>query len=204
MTAIVASALDLPLLAEATAARGLHLVRFSEGVAAQAAVFGCDGDCAAGIARVRALGWSGPVMLVLPPGASIAQALDQGADDAVAAPATPDEVAARLAASVRRHPTALAIGPLRIDGIDRSVTRGNRRLRLSAREFTLLLHLARACGRCVSRAELLAAVWGLGFDPGTNVVEVHVSRLRAKLDAGMDAPMLRTEKGRGYALVSGT
>ena len=61
---------------------------------------------------------------------------------------------------------------------------------------------SRAAGRCVGRAELLAAVWGLRFDPGTNVVEVHVSRLRARLDRGFAAPMLVTDKGRGYRLVA--
>jgi two-component system OmpR family response regulator len=197
VTATIASTLHIPSLAEAAHVRGLRLVPFGSGVEAQAALFGC---CAEGIAEVRARGWDGPLMLVLPEGASVAHALDAGADDAVAHPASASEIAARLAARLRHRPVPLTLGPLRIDPVERRVTRDGRPIQLLPREYALLLHLARQPGRCASRAELLAAVWGLRFDPGTNVVEVHVSRLRAKLDRGHAAPMLATEKGRGYRL----
>ena len=94
----------------------------------------------------------------------------------------------------------MTLGGLRIDPVERRVERDGRAVPLLPREYALLLHLARSAGRCVGRDELLAAVWGLRFDPGTNVVEVHVSRLRAKLDRGFGVPMLVTDKGRGYRL----
>jgi len=112
-------------------------------------------------------------------------------------------IAARLAARLRpRPPPPIVIGELRIDWVERRVARAGRPLALLPREYALLLHLARAGGRCVDRAELLEAVWRLHFDPGTNVIEVHVSRLRAKLDRGFARPLLVTEKGRGYRLMA--
>ncbi|TGX53719.1 response regulator transcription factor [Sphingomonas gei] len=130
----------------------------------------------------------------------VAGALDAGADDAVALPASASEIAARLAARLRCRAPMIALGGLRIDTVERRVEREGRTVPLLPREYGLLLHLARSAGRCVGRAELLAAVWGLHFDPGTNVVEVHVSRLRAKLDRGFAIPMLVTDKGCGYRL----
>ncbi|TGX38828.1 winged helix family transcriptional regulator [Sphingomonas naasensis] len=97
---------------------------------------------------------------------------------------------------------AVTLGDLRIDPVERRVEREGRAIALLPREYALLLHLARSAGRSIAREELLAAVWGLRFDPGTNVVEVHVSRLRAKLDRGFAAPMLVTDKGRGYRLIA--
>jgi two-component system OmpR family response regulator len=204
VTALIACTLEIPYLAEAAGARGMRLVPFARNVEAQAALLAGDGDCAAQVSRLRARGWHGPLILVLSEGECVAQALDAGADDAVTAPASAGEIAARLAARVRRAPAPLIIGPLRIDPVERSVTRDGKRLRLVAREYGLLLHLARHVGRCVSRAELLAEVWALRFDPGTNVVEVHISRLRAKLDRGFAAPLLLTDRGEGYRLISGT
>ncbi|OSZ70419.1 hypothetical protein CAP40_03695 [Sphingomonas sp. IBVSS2] len=115
------------------------------------------------------------------------------------ASATAEEVAARLAARIRRRP-GIVLGELRIDPVERRVTRAGRPISLLPREYALLLYLVRQGDRPAGRSELLAAVWGLDFDPGTNVVEVHVSRLRAKLDRGFAIPMLRTDKGRGYRL----
>ncbi len=134
--------------------------------------------------------------------AAVAAAIDAGADDAVALSASNGLIAARLAALVRRVPTALRIGPLRIDRVDRSATRDGRALDLLPREYRLLLYLAERAGTVVSHQDLLSAVWGLRFHPGTNLVAAHVSRLRAKLDRGFDAPMLHTEKGVGYRLAA--
>jgi two-component system, OmpR family, response regulator len=205
---LVACALNIPRLREAAGARGLAIVSVSSAALAhsraQAAIVGLEGrDPAACVAMVRAQGWRGALMLVLAGecGASVAGALDAGADDAVALPACASEIAARLAARLRCHRPTLTVGGLQIDPVDRRVEREGRLVRLLPREYALLLHLARSAERCVGRAELLAAVWGLRFDPGTNVVEVHVSRLRAKLDRGFAAPMLVTDKGRGYRLV---
>ncbi|MEP9358625.1 response regulator transcription factor [Sphingomonas sp. KR3-1] len=196
MTVLVACALEMPDLAQAAAERGLGLVPYAPGVAAAAALFAGAADQ---VARIRAQGWLGPLLLVLPDGAGIAPALDAGADDAVPGSAGSEEIAARLAARIRQRPE-IVLGELHIDPVERRVTRAGHAIPLLPREYALLLHLLRRGEHPSGRAELLAAVWGLGFDPGTNVVEVHVSRLRAKLDRGFGAPMLITDKGRGYRL----
>ncbi len=196
MTAIVACNLEIPGLAEAAAARGLGLVRFVPGVAADAALVRGKPET---IARIHAIGWQGPLLLLLSGSGGIAEALDAGAEDAMPASAGAEEIAARLAARIRRRPE-IVLGELRIDPVERRVTRAGHLIRLLPREYALLLHLVRQGERPTGRNELLSAVWGLGFDPGTNVVEVHVSRLRAKLDRGFAIPMLRTDKGRGYRL----
>lgn len=199
MTVRVACTVELPDLARATAARGLGLVPYAPGVKAAAGLFAGTGES---VARIRALGWQEPLLLLLPSEGSVAHALDAGADDAMPASATAEEVAARLAARIRRRPE-IVLGELRIDPVERRVTRAGRPISLLPREYALLLHLVRQGDRPAGRSELLAAVWGLGFDPGTNVVEVHVSRLRAKLDRGFAVPMLRTDKGHGYRLCAG-
>jgi two-component system OmpR family response regulator len=204
---IVACALHIPKLRQAAGARGLALLPIASAAlgrsGAQAAIVGLEGrDPAACVAMVRAQGWHGALMLVLANGCgtSVEGALDAGADDAVALPACAGEIAARLAARLRNRPPVVTLGDLRIDQVERRVQREGRVIALLPREYALLLQLARSAGRCVGREELLASVWGLRFDPGTNVVEVHVSRLRAKLDRGFALPMLVTDKGRGYRL----
>lgn len=196
MTAIVACNLEIAGLAEAAGARGIGLVRFVPAIAADAALLRGSPDT---VARIRALGWQPPLLLLLPGHDGIAEALDAGAEDAMHASAGAEEIAARLAARIRRRPEII-LGDLRIDPVERRVTRAGHLIRLLPREYALLLHLVHQGERPAGREQLLAAVWGLGFDPGTNVVEVHVSRLRAKLDRGFASPMLRTDKGRGYRL----
>ena len=132
-------------------------------------------------------------------------ALDAGAADALGWTDNFPEVLARVAGLLRRSRIAagqLGEGELRIDLIDRRVERAGRLIRLPLREFDLLTNLARVPDQPLSRAALLKAVWRLDFDPGTNRVEVHMSRLRAKVDRGYDWPMLRTVKGQGYTLRS--
>ncbi|AMG75846.1 response regulator transcription factor [Sphingopyxis granuli] len=132
-------------------------------------------------------------------------ALHGGADDVVTWADNLPEVLARAAGLLRRSRLAagqLGAGELRIDLIDRRVERAGRPIRLPLREFDLLANLARVPDRPLSRAALLKAVWRLDFDPGTNRVEVHMSRLRARLDRGFAWPMLHTIKGVGYALRS--
>lgn len=132
-------------------------------------------------------------------------ALDAGADDAVGWTGNLPEVLARIASLLRRSRIAagqLGEGELRIDLIDRRVERAGRIIRLPLREFDLLANLARVPDRPLSRDALLRAVWRLDFDPGTNRVEVHMSRLRAKVDRDFDWPMLLTVKGMGYTLRS--
>lgn len=185
-----------PGLSVEAARRGLYLVASAQDCGhARAGVRFADA-AAEGPAHV-------PMLLVLEGGdAAVAAAIDSGAEDAVAASASDAVIAARLAALVRRPPSAvrLRVGDLTIDRLAQHVTRGARELDLLPREYRLLLYLAERAGHAVPRAELLRAVWRLGFDPGTNVVAVHVSRLRAKLDRGYATPMLLTEAGYGYRL----
>lgn len=208
MGRLIASAIEIPGLACAAAARGLRLVPIAEAFPecdSAALLESANEDPAQSVARARARGWTGPLMLALAKGGAngVARALDAGADDAIVLPANPGEIAARLAARLRASGAApIVIGELRIDPISRRVTRAGQALALLPREYALLMCLARRNGVYVSRAELLAMVWRLSFDPGTNVVQVHVSRLRAKLDRGFGAPMLLNEKGRGYCLTS--
>jgi DNA-binding response OmpR family regulator len=128
--------------------------------------------------------------------------LDQGADDYLVKPFSFSELAARVRALTRRakpEATRLALGALELDLLRRSAQVGEARLDLTQTEFSLLAALLRAGGDAVSRRELLHEVWGLSFDPGTNVVDVHVNRLRRKLeDAGLSA-VIRTVRGQGYA-----
>ena len=140
-----------------------------------------------------------PVLIEAPDLATAIKLLDT-ADDVVLASDPDALVAARLAALVRR-----SVGPrfevadLSIDPMARRVTRAGLPIALVPREYALLLCLARRSGETVPRKMLLDQVWGLGFDPGTNVVEVQVSRLRGKLHHAR-APILFTDKGAGYRL----
>jgi two-component system OmpR family response regulator len=132
-------------------------------------------------------------------------AMQAGADDAFAVGGDPREMVARLSVLLRRRsPTAtmLACDELSIDLIRRSVNRAGRTIAMPLREFDLLAWLARSADRVVTRHDLLRAVWRIDFDPGTNRIEVHMSRLRQRIDSGHDHAMLRTVKGSGYALVS--
>ena len=135
-----------------------------------------------------------------------ARLLALGAGDVAGPWMHPAEALARALRLARAGPppspaTRLQLGELEIDLIEREARRDGRTLGLLQREFELLHLLARRAGRPQSRETLLRDVWRLRFDPGTNVVEVHVSRLRAKLDRDYAWPMLRTVRGAGYALV---
>lgn len=132
-------------------------------------------------------------------------ALTSGGDDVVRWQDDCSEILARIGSLLRRSQMATgqyAFDDLRIDLIDRRVERAGRRIRLPPREFDLLANLARTPDRAVSRSALLHAVWRIDFDPGTNRVEVHMSRLRTRIDQGFAWPMLKTVKGRGYLLQS--
>jgi DNA-binding response OmpR family regulator len=129
-----------------------------------------------------------------------ARALESGAHEVVGPWMHEEETVARIIRLARERQPQLALGDLLIQLVDRSVTRAGRAVPLLAREYALLLHLARRPGEAVTRGELLRAVWRLDFDPGTNSVEVHMSRLRAKLDRGFARPMLHTVRGQGYML----
>ena len=127
--------------------------------------------------------------------------LKRGADDYILKPFEFDELIARIEAVVRRRQSipVFEIGNLRIDVARRVVERGGERIDLSPKEFDLLRTLAEARGRIVSRTELLSVVWGISFDPETNVVDALVARLRRRLDR-TGPQMIETVIGEGYRL----
>lgn len=126
--------------------------------------------------------------------------LDAGADDYVVKPFEIDELLARIQAVLRRTQGfgRMQIGALEIDRLHRRVTLDGRLLDLTSREYMLLLALAHQGEHVISRSELLAQVWSTQFDRGSNLVEVHISRLRDKL--GEHAWMIDTVRGKGYRL----
>lgn len=132
------------------------------------------------------------------------EGLELGADDYVAKPFDMAELVARVKALVRRSASQpaglLRVGDLTLDLMRRHVTRGTRRIELTPREFGLLEFLARTPGRVISRTQIIEKVWEYHFDPGTNVVDVHVGRLRRKLCEGGEADLLHASRGVGYKL----
>jgi two-component system OmpR family response regulator len=131
--------------------------------------------------------------------------LKSGADDYLVKPFAFGELLARLDALLRRSQesqvaTTLSLADLRMDVLSRKVTRAGRAVNLQPREFKLLEYLLRHAGQVVTRTMLLENVWNFHFDPQTNVIDVHVSKLRQKIDAGADKPLLRTVRNAGYML----
>jgi len=133
------------------------------------------------------------------------EGLRRGGDDYLVKPFAFSELLARLEALVRRGDgetaqTRLEVGDLEMDLLSRTVERAGQSIDLQPREFRLLEHLMRHAGQVVTRTMLLEKVWGYHFDPQTNVIDVHVSRLRRKIDKGFDRPLLHTVRGAGYVL----
>ena len=134
--------------------------------------------------------------------------LQAGGDDYVTKPFAFAELLARLQALLRRsagttEPTRLVVGDLTLDLLSRRVERGGRAIELRPREFALLEYLMRHPGRVLSKTMILSHVWGYSFDPGTNVVDVLVSRLRDQVDEGFPTKMIHTVRGAGYVLKVG-
>jgi two-component system, OmpR family, response regulator len=130
------------------------------------------------------------------------EGLRAGCDDYLTKPFAFSELLARLEALTRRASaeTRLKVADLEVDLISREVTRAGRSIELLPREFRLLEYLMRHAGNIVTRTMLLEKVWDHHFDPQTNVIDVHVSRLRQKIDRGFDHPLLQTIRGSGYTL----
>lgn len=134
------------------------------------------------------------------------EGLRAGADDYLVKPFAYAELSARLDSIARRgqaggsEPTRLRVADLELDLLSREARRGDKRIELQPREFRLLEYLMRQAERVVTRTMLLEAVWDYHFDPQTNVIDVHISRLRQKIDQGFPRPLLHTVRGAGYRL----
>ena len=134
--------------------------------------------------------------------------LKAGGDDYLTKPFAMGELLARLEALARRGSSApvetvLKVEDLEMDLLARRVSRGGKPIALQPREFKLLEYLLRHAGKVVTRTMLLENVWDYHFDPQTNVIDVHISKLRQKIDAGSPKPLLHTVRGAGYRLGAG-
>jgi two-component system OmpR family response regulator len=133
------------------------------------------------------------------------EGLEAGGDDYLVKPFAFAELLARLNALVRRPPlaetkTVLKIADLEMDLISRRVTRAGQKIDLLPREFRLLEYFMRNADHIVTRTMLLENVWEFHFDPNTNIVETHISRLRSKIDRGFEYGLIETVRGSGYVL----
>jgi DNA-binding response OmpR family regulator len=159
--------------------------------------------------RIRAEDPALPVIMLTALGetADKVAGLDSGANDYLAKPFAFDELLARIRAQLRDPSPAggntLKVGGLELDFRTRRVERNEEEIPLTTREFELLAHLMRHPDQVLSRAQLLSAVWGYDYDPGTNVLEVYVGYLRRKLSANGGASPIQTVRSAGYRLVSG-
>lgn len=132
--------------------------------------------------------------------------LKAGGDDYLVKPYAFPELLARVEALGRRRSapatvtTRYVVGDLELDVITRTIRRASKKIDLQPREFRLLEYLMRHAGQVVTRTMLLENVWEYHFDPQTNVIDVHISRLRSKIDKGFDKPLLKTVRGAGYTL----
>jgi two-component system OmpR family response regulator len=166
-------------------------------------------DGLAVLKAVRAAGISTPVIFLsaLASTDDRVEGLTAGADDYIAKPFSFAELLARVQALQRRGSgsakspeSVLRCGNLELDRLSRQVRRGDRKIAMQPREFRLLEYFMLHAGEVVTRTMLLEAVWDYHFDPGTNVIDVHVSRLRRKIDDGEAQPLLHTVRGAGYRL----
>ncbi len=160
------------------------------------------------VQALRAAGIVTPVLILSALGQvdDRVKGLRAGGDDYLTKPFAFAELLARVEALLRRKSappqevTRLALGDLEMDLLRREVRRGGRPIELKPREFRLLEYLLRHAGQVVTRTMLLEGVWDYHFDPQTNVIDVHVSRLRQKIDKGFDPPLLHTVRGAGYVM----
>jgi two-component system, OmpR family, response regulator len=160
------------------------------------------------VSRLRTEGNSVPVLFLTTMSGldDRVEGLQAGGDDYLVKPFAFPELLARIHAIARRgrhhesEPVRLRAGDLEIDLIRRTVQRAGQPIELQAQEFRLLEYLMRNMGRTVTRSMLLENVWDLHFDPRTNIVETHISRLRGKVDRGYSVELIHTVRGEGYTL----
>ena len=166
-------------------------------------------DGLAVLSAIRAAGIQTPVIVLSALGSTDerVKGLKAGSDDYLPKPFAFSELLARIEALQRRGPTSsqdvttsLSCADLHMDLLTRRVERGGVRIDVQPREFRLLELLLRNQGQVVTRTMMLEEVWDYHFDPGTNVIDVHISRLRKKIDEGSDTPLLHTVRGVGYML----
>lgn len=161
------------------------------------------------VSTLRSLGIQTPVLMIsaLSDVDERVKGLRAGGDDYLTKPFSPTEMLARLDALLRRtsadysHPH-LSCGNLRLDLVEHKLTRNNEHILLLPTEFKLLNYLMRSAGQLVTRTMLFEEVWGYHFDPGTNIIDVHMSRLRKKLEGDKDSPVIHTIRGAGYVLAT--
>jgi two-component system, OmpR family, response regulator len=159
------------------------------------------------IRKLREEGVDSPVLILSALGDvdERVRGLRAGGDDYLAKPYAFAELQARVEGLARRNKpgiaeTKLTAADLEIDLLTRTVTRGGQPILIQPREFKLLEYLVRNAGHIVTRTMLLENVWDYHFDPQTNVIDVHVSRLRSKIDKGFGEPLLQTVRGAGYMI----
>jgi two-component system OmpR family response regulator len=164
-------------------------------------------DGLAVVSELRTRGKTTPVLIL----SALGQVDDRvtglraGGDDYLAKPYAFAELLARVEVLARRRApnsadTVYRVGDLELDRLSHRVSRGSEEILLQPREFRLLEYLMRHAGQVVTRTMLLENVWDYHFDPQTNVIDVHVSRLRSKIDKGFDKPLLQTIRGAGYMI----
>ncbi len=166
-----------------------------------------DLDGLAVITQLREAGVDTPVLMIsaLSDVDERVRGLRAGGDDYLTKPFAPDEMAARVEVLMRRRrstPTVveLRVGDLELDLIARTARRGERELNLLPTEFRLLEFLMRNSGQVLTRMMIFETVWGYHFDPGTNLIDVHIGRLRRKIDAPGQTPLIHTLRGLGITL----
>ena len=164
-------------------------------------------DGLAVVKSLRSIGHRSPVLFLSALGEvdDRVKGLRAGGDDYLTKPYAYTELLARIEALARRsapeeQETRYTVGDLVLDRLAHRVTRGGEPITLQPREYRLLEYLMKHAGQVVTRTMLLENVWDYHFDPQTNVIDVHVSRLRGKIDKGFSAPLLHTVRGAGYMI----
>jgi two-component system, OmpR family, response regulator len=167
-------------------------------------------DGLAVIGRLRAKGNTAPALILSALGAvdDRVRGLRAGGDDYLPKPYSFSELLARVEVLARRHTgrgeeTQYRVADLELDRLSHRVVRGSEEISLQPREFRLLEYLMKHAGQVVTRTMLLENVWDYHFDPQTNIIDVHISRLRSKIDKGFATPLLHTVRGAGYMIRDG-